>query len=153
MTDGIPDEPYSLVSIVGRCQDFLNEPTAMAELSQLLGHEQEKTPKKHPELAGEGVEYMWGKSKMTYRHNNNYSSNAKNLEQRVRDALDPNLVLPIKRVRAMQRKANDYKRSYMALEESSGGDDLEYADIEKMKEKCKAHRSSLDQDYAFIKNA
>ena len=89
---------------------------------------------------------------MAYRHNNNYSSNANNLEQRVRDALDPNLVLPIKRVRAMQRKANDYKRSYMALEESSGGDDLEYADIEKMKEKCKAHRSSLDQDYAFIKS-
>ena len=36
--DGIPDESYSLVSIVGRCQDFLNEPTAMAELGVLLGH-------------------------------------------------------------------------------------------------------------------
>ena len=66
----------------------------------------------------EGFGYKLGKSKMAYRHNNNYpyrhnnnySSNANNLEQRVRDALDPNLALPIKRVRALQRRDNDYKR-------------------------------------------
>ena len=154
VVDGIPDESYSLVSIVSCCRDFQNEPTAMAELSELLGHVQEKTPKKHPELAGMGIEYMWGKSKMYFRRNNNYSSNAKNLEQRVRDALDPFVVLHIKRVRAMQRKSNDYKRSYLSLDGGDGvADEVEYADIEKMKKECKTHRCTLDQDYKFIKES
>ena len=57
MIDGSPDEPYSPVTTVRRCQDFLNEPAAMAELGVLPGHWQEETPKKHPELAREGVGY------------------------------------------------------------------------------------------------
>ena len=155
--DGIPDESYSLTSIIASCADFQNEPTAMEELTKLLGHEQEKTPKKHPELAGMGIEYMWGKSKMTFRRDGSYSSNAESLERRVRAALDPNLVLHIKRVRAMQRRSNDYKRSYMLLGGGVGGGGaskvVEYADIEKMKKKCKTHRCSLDQDYKFIKES
>ena len=50
--DGIPDESRSLVSMLARCADFQNEPTAMQELTEDLGHVQEKTPKKHPEIAG-----------------------------------------------------------------------------------------------------
>ena len=91
---------------------------------------------------------MWGKAKMSFRRNNNYSSNAKNLKQRVRDALDPFVVLHIKRVRAMQRRSNDYKRSYLSL--GGGADEVEYADIEKIKKECKTHRCTLDQDYKFI---
>ena len=155
--DGIPDESYSLTPIIASCADFQNEPTAMEELTKLLGHEQEKTPKKHPELAGMGIEYMWGKSKMTFRRDGSYSSNAESLERRVRAALDPNLVLPIKRVRAMQRRSNDYKRSYMLLGggvgDGGGSKVVEYADIEKMKKNCKTHRCSLDQDYKFIKES
>ena len=159
--DGIPDESYSLSSMMAQCRDFQNEPTAMEELTELLGHKQEKTPKKHPEIAGRGIEYCWGKAKMTFRHNNNYSSNAKNLESRVRDALDSSTVLTKERTRKFNRKASDYKRSYMALdrdgdnsESSEGeGEEVEYADIEKLKKKCKTHRCTLDQDYAFIQGS
>ncbi|MEC9253859.1 MAG: hypothetical protein VX863_03345, partial [Candidatus Thermoplasmatota archaeon] len=113
------------------------------------------------EIAGRGIEYCWGKAKMTFRHNNNYSSNAKNLESRVRDALDSSTVLTKERTRKFNRKASDYKRSYMALdrdgdnsESSEGeGEEEEYADIEKLKKKCKTHRCTLDQDYAFIQGS
>ena len=151
--DGIPDESYSLSSMLAQCRDFQNEPTAMEELTELLGHKQEKTPKKHPEIAGRGIEYCWGKAKMTFRHNNNYSSNAKNLEGRVRDALDSSTVLTLERARKFNRKATDYKRSYVVLDGGEGGGEVEYADIEKMKKQCKAHRCTLDQDYALIQNS
>ena len=149
--DGIPDESYSLSSMLAQCRDFQNEPTAMEELTELLGHKQEKTPKKHPEIAGRGIEYCWGKAKMTFRHNNNYSPNAKNLEGRVRDALDSSTVLTLERARKFNRKATDYKRSYVALD--GGGGEVEFADIEKMKKQSKTHRCTLDQDHAFIQNS
>jgi len=97
--DGIPDESRSLVSMLARCADFQNEPTAMQELTEDLGHVQEKTPKKHPEIAGRGVEYCWGKSKVHFRHNNNYSSNAANLEERVKESMNTADVLTLGRVR------------------------------------------------------
>ena len=97
--DGIPDESRSLVSMLARCADFQNEPTAMQELTEDLGHVQEKTPKKHPEIAGRGVEYCWGKSKVHFRHNNNFSSNAANLEERVKESMNTADVLTLGRVR------------------------------------------------------
>ena len=115
---------------------------------------QEKTPKKHPEIAGRGVEYCWGKSKVHFRHNNNYSSNAANLEERVKESMNTADVLTLGRVRKFQRKANDYKRAYLALSNSpEDATELEHKDTEAMKKKCKTHRCTLDQDYAFIKCA
>ena len=64
-------------------------------------------------------------------------------------ALSSGSVLTLSRARAYARKANDYKRSYMALDGGAVGE-VEYADIEKMKKKCKTHRCTLDQDYKFI---
>ena len=63
--------------------DFRHEVTAMAELMAELGHEMEQTPRRHPERAGCGIEYSWGKSKLFFRRNNDFSGNAKNLEARV----------------------------------------------------------------------
>jgi len=64
-------------------------------------------------------------------------------------------VLTLGRVRKFQRKANDYKRAYLALSNSpEDATELEHKDIEAMKKKCKTHRCTLsDQDYAFIKCA
>ena len=152
--DGIPDESRSLVSMLARCADFQNEPTAMQELTEALGHVQEKTPKKHPEIAGRGIEYCWGKSKVHFRHSNNYSSNATNLEARVKESMNTADVLTLGRVRKFQRKSNDYKRAYLALSTSpEEATELEHKDIENMKKKCKTHRCTLDKDYSFIKGA
>ena len=83
VVDGILDERTNLRGILGNCDDFRHEVTAMAELMAELGHEMEQTPRKHPELAGCGIEYSWGKSKLFFRRNNDFSGNAKNLEARV----------------------------------------------------------------------
>ena len=57
----------------------------------------------------------------------------------------------------MQRRCNDYKRTYMKLDAaaSDGGEsgELEFANIEKIKKECKTHRCTLDQDYKFIKES
>ena len=70
------------------CEDFKTEITAMHELMELLGIGMEQTPKGHPELAGRGIEYYWGKSKYEFRKHNNFVSGKENFEKRVMNALN-----------------------------------------------------------------
>ena len=106
------------------------------------------TPKKHPEIAGRGVEYGWGKSKYEFRHSNDYSPNSEAFEKRVRYSL---LSVTLARARKYLRRANDYKRAYRELEAGGSAEEAAvYADIEKIKRECKTHRCTFDQDYAFI---
>jgi hypothetical protein len=146
--DGILDEATSLECIMASCEDFREETTAMHEFMELLGVEMEKTPKGHPELAGCGVEYGWGKSKYTFRHINNYSSNKVAFMKIVRQSLAS---VTLERARRFLRRANDYKRAYRALAEGAGAEAVAaYADIEKLRKESKAHRCTFDQDYKFI---
>jgi hypothetical protein len=145
---GTLDESTSLSCVMASCEDFREETTAMHEFMELLDVEIEQTPKGHPELAGCGVEYGWGKSKMTFRHTNDYSSNKVAFEKCVRQSIAS---VTLERARRFLRKANDYKRAYRALAAGAGaGKVAEYADIEKMRKQSKAHRCTFDQDYKFI---
>ena len=135
----------SLKAIISNCEDFKEETTAMHDLAELLGVEMDKTPKGHPELAGRGVEYCWGKAKMTFRHINSYSPHKVVFKQCVLKALES---VTLERAQLFLRKANDYKRAYRALAEVAGPTDVAaYADIER---ESKAHSNTLDQDYKFI---
>ena len=49
------------------CEDFLGEPSLLEDLFRKHGHILTMSPKGHPELAGVGVEYCWGKAKMHFR--------------------------------------------------------------------------------------
>ena len=120
----------------------------MHELMAVLGIGMEQTPKAHPELAGRGIEYCWGKSKYEFRKHNNFVSSKENFEKRVMAALGS---VTLKRSRAFLRKANDYKRAYRMLIDGAGVDAAaQYADIEKMRALVKTHRCTFDQDYKFI---
>ena len=68
LPDGTRDESKSLATIMAMCEDFRNEATAMHELMGLLGVEMGQTPKGHPELAGRGIEFFWGKGKYLPPH-------------------------------------------------------------------------------------
>ena len=106
------------------------------------------TPKKHPEIAGHGVEYGWGKAKYEFRHSNDYSPNSEAFEKFVRFSLLP---VTLARARKYLRRVNDYKRAYRELEVGGSVEAAAvYADIQKIKRKCKTHRCTFDQDYAFI---
>jgi hypothetical protein len=70
-------------------------------------------------------------------------------EKRVRESMAS---VTLVRARWFLRKANDYKRAYQALSEGAGaGKVAAYADIEKLRKVCKAHRSTVDQDSKFIR--
>jgi hypothetical protein len=48
IVDGITDPKMSLELILGGCEDFQNEFSAMSELMTLLGHNVDQTRRKHP---------------------------------------------------------------------------------------------------------
>ncbi len=52
---------------MGMRPDFLNEEGMLQHFVNCLGVKVMLTPKCHAELAGEGIEYLWGQAKVTYR--------------------------------------------------------------------------------------
>ena len=60
-------EGTSLRFLLSSLPDFKNEMTLLQYRAEQLGVEIDCSPKYHPEIAGEGIEYVWGFSKGTYR--------------------------------------------------------------------------------------
>jgi len=66
-------EKYSLRTSMKRCSDFANEKSAMEHLFMQLSRKAEQTismltsPKYHCEVAGEGIEFVWGMMKRRFR--------------------------------------------------------------------------------------
>ena len=59
-----------LKEVLGGCEDFMNETTAFQDEIARRGNIGLLSPKGHPELAGVGIEYCWGRSKQYFhRHN------------------------------------------------------------------------------------
>ena len=54
-------------SVLSMCLDFLEEKTCLMYLGERLNVEVDRSTKCHPELAGEGIEYTWGRAKGLYR--------------------------------------------------------------------------------------
>ena len=59
----------SLHALLQQCNDFKNELSALQLLAQELGVVVDTTPKYHAKLAGEGIEYSWGYSKLNLLFN------------------------------------------------------------------------------------
>lgn len=109
-----------------KCHDFATERSEFDKLLRDRGHVPLFSPKYHPELAGSGIEYSWGKSKFAYRRTD---VNARGFHATVRHVLGPE-VLPLERVRRFGRRARQYMRVYhrMATEQPDGArkkDDIE----------------------------
>lgn len=124
------------------CFDFKNEKTALENLTFGKGHLLRMTPKGHPEMAGVGIEYSWGKSKQHYRRNN--SLDPKLFHSEVLGALSSG-VLFLERVRKFARRARNYMRAYK-------GGNRTFDAVEKQCRLFKVHRSALDFDTGFIRN-
>jgi hypothetical protein len=67
LPDGTFDKSTSLAFLLSQCQDFRNEKTHLQVLAEAIGISVDFTPKFHPELPGEGVEYTWAALKQKYR--------------------------------------------------------------------------------------
>lgn len=136
-------QTLSMDYVLSHCEDFLNEKTALQAMVEARGHILVMSPKGHCELAGQGIEYDWGKMKQTYRRNNRYQTNFHEmmLKSMARD------VLRLSTSRKFARKARAYRRAYRE------GCDNEHASIEHMVKKFKAHRNAADFAGKFIAEA
>ena len=128
--------------IMAKCFDFVHEKTALENLCHEGGHLLRMTPKGHPELAGVGIEYSWGKAKQYYRRHN--SLDPKLFHNEVLHALSTE-VLFLERVRKFSRRARNYMRAYK-------GGNTTFSDVEKQMKNTKVHRSALDFDGGWIRN-
>ena len=64
---GIRDEDKSLKQIISMQPDFLQEETLLHIHFRELGTMSNRSPVAHPKIAGKGIEFNWGFSKITYR--------------------------------------------------------------------------------------
>ena len=127
--------------------DFRNEKSQIEELLIAAGHLMEKSPKGHPELAGAGIEYCWGKSKMHFR-SLKLRRTTEVFEDMVRESLSKD-VLKLRTVRRFARKARSMRRLYASKPDANTRD---YAAVEALYAERKAHRSCADLFVSFIKN-
>ena len=123
-----------------------------------MGASLDRTPKCHPELVGEGIEYCWGLAKLFYRRSPIGSNCSKeNFRSLGKEATDPLGNLGVKNVRSCAKKARSYMKLYQAVEElnsEDGSHDFKSHSIlvhtttiyNSMKKASKSHRRVLGRD-------
>ena len=134
-------------ALLAGCTDFLNEKSALDAGMTRRGHILQMSPKGHPELAGVGIEYSWGKFKMTYRRDNDCIP--ANLHKNIAKSLNTEEVLTLGRVRQFARKMRDYVEAYKSDVTSNIGTSS-HSLVEKLKKVHKTHRCTMDQVFKFI---
>jgi hypothetical protein len=88
----------SLRKMMSSLIDFINEETLLQYHGKTLGVTVDRSPKCHPEVAGEGIEYSWGCAKGKYRRLPIADKRKKdNFRNSVRECLDRTNVLTIER--------------------------------------------------------
>jgi hypothetical protein len=108
------------------------------------------SPKGHPEIAGLGIEYSWGKSKMEYRRLNDCVP--KHMHANILESFE---FLTLERVRKYARKTREYKRAYRikhGQQSCTTAESLEgFAAVQKFVKHSASHRCTLDQDLTFLR--
>lgn len=99
-----------MVKTLEKCEDFRTEMTLLEKKIVERGHIMLLSPKGHPEVAGLGIEFSWGKSKYEFRRLNDCEP--QHLHENIAKSLMPD-VLDAMRVRRFARKTREYKRAYM----------------------------------------
>lgn len=113
------------------------------------------SPIAHPELAGNGIEFAWGFSKLHYRHTNQKKGFTKGMDAFVkRFALCCGITTRtddgydcfngLEQTYKFARRARDYARIYRG--EYSVASVID----ERIRQKKKSHRGALDQSTSFV---
>ena len=138
-------------------QDFINEITLLQFHARQIGVDIDRTPKCHPEMAGEGIEYAWALAKLKYRRSPIAAKRTKQkFRNLVQECTDPLESLSKSRIRSCSKKARSYMKLYkvvQSLHEREGVSvDKKHSVLEsttklymKMKRVSKSHRSISDR--------
>jgi len=152
--DGIKDEhgqiikETSLKYLMQQLPDFENEKTLLHYHGEKLGCIIYNSPKCTPEVAGEGIEYDWGVSKIWYRiQDTELKRNKTKFKELVLKAIGDE-VLSLRMVRDNARRAREHMISYYKLEKN--GESSLPSDVQKMMKTRKTHSSVIDMDKGFV---
>ena len=152
---------FSIRSIMKKQDDFRDEITLLQFHAQELGVSLDRSPKCHPEIAGEGIEYAWALSKLNYRRAPLVSKRTKTkFQSLVNESTNPFTVLNIQRIRACSKKARSYMKMYRAIQSLDVIDKEAvrcYSVLEEtmklyrgLKKKGKSHRSVIDRNRSDV---
>ena len=148
MSSTAKDPEMNIEAVLGGLPDFKNERTALQHTVEKRGHILVMSPKFHPEVAGVGIEYSWGMSKLKFRREIN-DENPKHLHDNIVKSMCRGTILTLSRVRRFARRTRDYCRAYLRLEKVENGTESKDS-IEKMRKTCKAHRNIIDMEPGFL---
>ena len=146
---------YSINALMKLQADFVNEITLLQSHIEKLGSSVDRSPKCHPELAGEGIEYAWALAKLKYRRAAIKDKRTKaNFLKLVKTVTCPTDTLSISRIRSCSKRARSYMKLYKSVEEiekSGGKMEKKHSIYEsavkiymKLKKISKTHRSVAD---------
>ena len=138
----------SMVHTLSMCADFQKEVSAFQKLVTDRGHILVTSPKGHPELAGVGVEYAWGGSKLKFRRENDCQ--ARNLHKNI---LNSFRVLTKARARKYARKARSYRSAYRKIRAAATTVEARvgsFLEVEKFVKESKIHRCILNQEKRYL---
>lgn len=150
------DEPFCLKQLMGKCADFLEEETQMEFIMKKLHVTVEMSPKCHPELAGQGIEYCWGKSKKYFRAQRSAIAGSIN-EAAFSDLVAKSLrggptdsssdaPLQMEAVLRFSRRAHYYRMAYYSM--SGAEDTIKLKDIE---ERVKTLKKTTYKEHRGVK--
>jgi hypothetical protein len=139
----------SAEAALSKCPDFLAQRPAMDEFLTSKGQNLLMTPKCHPELAGDGVEFDWGISKKYQRKHN--TCRPKNLHGLCKESFQHvNRDGPNGEAHYYVKRMARQSRRYLAAYESGK---VSHPDVLKFMSTHKCHRNILDQETALLERA
>lgn len=145
----------SLHQMIMKCADFAEEETLLQFHGRNLGAVVDRTPKCHPEMAGEGIEYSWGCAKGLYRRLPIAQKKSKEkFRESVRKCLSREHI-QTKQQQQFSRRARQYMLAYLAMETDTNqfpqSDSIRSSHlIEKIIKQYKSHRAANDFDTGYI---
>ena len=114
--NGPIDTSIKFKDIISNLPDFVNEQSRLQYFANKLGVTVKSSPKYHPEIAGEGIEYCWGLSKGWYRKQSlSLKKNKQGFYQLVTKSMDPSTVLDVYHVRMCVRRQRSYILAYLCM--------------------------------------
>lgn len=106
----------SVKMMMEKQMDFVEEETLLQYHGRQLGVIIDRTPKCHPEMAGEGIEYNWGCAKGFYRRLPITEKRSKSkFRESVKKSISRN-IMTTERQRMFSRRAQQYMLAYHAID-------------------------------------
>ena len=148
----VPGSSY--IELLHECTDFKNEQSILGKVAEKYGMEIWFTPKYHCELAGEGIEYLWGYAKRCYRRIPAKAKKSKKAFDACVRNVCSSAMIGIERVRRFSRRARRYICSYFVMHDQMAEGDVQMKvnleKIEDLVKQFKTHRCALDFDKKII---